>query len=101
MGGALGSCHALDLPFVFGTLDHPVLSRFAGGGRDARALAEHIQDAWIAFARTGSPAHPGIGEWPSYDAHRRATMILGRECGVEEAPREAERAVWSARPDEW
>jgi len=101
MGGALGACHALDLPFVFGTQDQLVLSRFAGGGREARRLAERIQDAWIGFARTGNPAHPGIGEWPSYDIHRRATMILGRECGVEEAPREAERAVWSAQPDEW
>ncbi|PYO30187.1 MAG: hypothetical protein DMD86_13755, partial [Candidatus Rokuibacteriota bacterium] len=95
MGGALGSCHALDLPFVFGTLDHPVLRRFAGGGPEARILAERIQDAWIAFARTGQPSHPGIGEWPSYDPVRRTTMILGRECRLEEAPREPERAVWT------
>ena len=95
MGGALGSCHALDLPFVFGTLDHPVLRRFAGGGPEARILAERMQDAWIAFARTGDPSHPGIGEWPSYDAERRTTMILGRECRLEEAPREPERAVWT------
>src|SRR5206468_6759078 len=68
MGGALGSCHAVDLPFVFGTLDHPVLRRFAGNGPDAHALAGRIQDAWIAFARTGDPGHPGLGAWPSYDA---------------------------------
>jgi para-nitrobenzyl esterase len=94
LGGVLGACHALELPFVFGTLEHPLLRGFAGAGAEASALAERIQDAWIAFARRGDPSHPGLGTWPAYDRTRRATMILGRECRVEDAPREAERAVW-------
>jgi para-nitrobenzyl esterase len=94
MGGVFGACHALELPFVFGTLEHPLLRGFAGTGPEARALAERVQDAWIAFARTGDPSHPGLGAWPAYDSARRATMILGRECSIEEAPREAERAFW-------
>lgn len=97
LGGRLGACHALDLPFVFGTLDHPKLRGFAGGSLPgARELATRIQDAWIGFARTGCPAHPGIGEWPAYEPGRRATMILDRECRVEDAPREPERAFWQA-----
>ena len=96
MGGALGACHALELPFVFGTLGHPMLRPFAGKGPAAEALAARIQDAWIAFARAGDPSHGGIGVWPAYDAAARATMILDRECRVESAPREPERAVWDA-----
>jgi len=96
MGGALGACHALELPFVFGTLGHPMLRPFAGKGPAAEALATRVQDAWIAFARAGDPSHPGIGAWPAYDAATRATMILDRECRVEAAPREPERAVWDA-----
>ncbi|HEY7653788.1 MAG TPA: carboxylesterase/lipase family protein [Methylomirabilota bacterium] len=94
LGGLLGACHALELPFVFGTLDHPLIRPFAGKGPEARRLAEQIQDAWIAFARTGRPSHAGIGDWPGYDAAHRRTMILDRRCRVEAAPREAERAFW-------
>ena len=96
MGGALGACHALELPFVFGTLGHPMLRPLAGKGPVAEALAARVQDAWIAFARTGDPSHGGLGAWPAYDAATRATMILDRECRVEAAPREPERAVWDA-----
>ena len=99
LGGMLGSCHALDLPFVFGTLEHPMLRPFVGKGPEARALAERIQDAWIAFARTGRPSHAGIGDWPGYDAAHRRTMILDRRCRVEAAPREAERAFWDTLED--
>ena len=96
MGGILGACHALELPFVFGTLGHPLLRPFAGKGPAAEALAARIQDAWLAFARSGDPSHGGIGVWPAYDATRRATMVLDRECRVELAPREPERAFWDS-----
>ena len=97
-GGALGACHALELPFVFGTLDDSRLVRdFAGTAQPgARELAERMQDAWLRFAHTGDPSHPGLGDWPAYDARRRATMVLDRECRVEDAPREPERAFWDA-----
>src|SRR4029077_4964083 len=100
LGGMLGSCHALDLPFVFGTLEHRLLRPLVGRGPEALALAERIQDAWIAFARTGRPGHPRVPEWPGYDGAHRRTMILHRECGVGGAPAEAERAFWEpvARP---
>ena len=94
MGGLFGSCHALELPFLFGTLEHPLIRPFTGKGPEAHALAARIQDAWIAFARTGRPGHPGLGDWPAYDAARRRTMILDRDCRMEDAPREAERRFW-------
>jgi para-nitrobenzyl esterase len=100
LGGLLGSCHALDLPFVFGTLGHPLFRPFAGRGPEARALAERMQDAWIAFARAGRPDHAGLPAWPGYDVSSRRTMILDRRCRVEMAPREAERAFWDRVPSE-
>jgi para-nitrobenzyl esterase len=95
-GDRLGACHALDIPFVFGTHTMPVLHAFTGTGPAADAFAERIQDAWIAFARTGRPSHPGLGEWPAYDAARRRTMLLGHECGVVDAPYEGERRFWES-----
>jgi para-nitrobenzyl esterase len=92
-GGAVRSCHALDLPFTFGSLDAPGMREFAGEGEAARVLSERMMDAWIAFARHGDPAHDGIGSWPVYESGRRATMELGVRCGVVDAPQEAERSA--------
>jgi para-nitrobenzyl esterase len=100
MGGLFGACHALELPFLFGTLGHPLFRPFTGKGPEAQTLAARIQDAWIAFARTGRPSHASIGDWPAYDAARRRTMILDRQCRVEAAPREAERRFWDSLPPE-
>ena len=100
MGGLFGACHALELPFLFGTLEHPLIRPFTGKGPAAHVLAGQIQDAWIAFARTGRPAHAGIGDWPAYDTAHRRTMILDRQCRVEPAPRDAERRFWESLPPE-
>jgi len=90
MGGALGSCHALEIPFVFGNLDKPGIDRFAGAGPDADALSAQMMDNWIAFARGGDPA------WPSYDAERRQTMVFGAQSAVEGAPYDEERGLWES-----
>ena len=50
--GALGACHAIELPFLFGTLDAPGMRRFAGEGPEAESVSEKMMDAWIAFARS-------------------------------------------------
>lgn len=84
--GALGACHALEIPFVFGTLDAPTQDRFAGSGPEVERLSGHMMAAWLAFARTGNPSHEGLGEWPAYDAEERRTMILDLTSRVESDP---------------
>ena len=95
-GGALGACHTIEIPFVFGTLGKTGNDRMSGTGPAADRLAEQMMDAWIAFARTGEPGHDGIGPWPTYDTTDRHTMIFGRERGARSAPFEEERAVWES-----
>jgi len=51
----IGACHALEVPLVFGSFQHPLLRALYLGG--ARAAARELQRAWLAFARTGRPAH--------------------------------------------
>ncbi|MGO9559460.1 MAG: carboxylesterase/lipase family protein [Acidimicrobiales bacterium] len=92
-GGVLGSCHALELPFVFGSCSHPAISLFSGGGEAAERLSETMRRAWVSFAASGSPAGDGVGPWPEYDSARRATKRLGPIVEVIEAPMEDERAV--------
>ncbi len=96
LGGALGACHAVDIPFVFGALGAPGAAFFAGSGPDAERLCARSMDAWIAFARSGDPSHPELpgGRLPPYDLERRSTLVLGRECGVELDPGSAERRAW-------
>jgi para-nitrobenzyl esterase len=96
MGGALGSCHALEIPFVFGTYDRGMTAMFTGSGPDAAALAEAMQDAWLMFARTGRPGAPSLPAWPAYDTDRRATMVLGQTFEVQDDPASAERLAWEA-----
>jgi para-nitrobenzyl esterase len=94
LDGMFGSCHGLDIPFAFGTVEHPVVQVFAGSGPEAMRLSEAMQDAWVAFARHGDPSCDAVGAWPGYDTVRRPTMIFGDKGGVEDDPRRAERVVW-------
>jgi carboxylesterase type B len=52
-----------------------------------------MQDAWLAFARTGNPGCESIGKWPEYGS-RRLTMRLGAKCYSEEASLDEERRAW-------
>jgi para-nitrobenzyl esterase len=92
--GALGSCHALEMPFVFGTCNHPMEQRFAGAGPEADRLSQKMMDAWIAFARTGDPNHKDLTGWEGYNTKERTTMVFGRESGIQKAPFEEERGAW-------
>jgi para-nitrobenzyl esterase len=89
MKGAFGSCHALEVGFVFGNYDNT----FCGSGPDADALSRKIQDAWVAFARTGNPSCDSVGKWEPY-GNSRTTMILDKTCHPENAPYEDERSIW-------
>jgi para-nitrobenzyl esterase len=93
-GGSLGACHAIELLFVFGTHDHPGAATFVGSGDGVRALSERTMDAWLAFARSGEPGHPGLEPWPAYEPERRATMLLGPESRLACDPQGDERRCW-------
>jgi para-nitrobenzyl esterase len=83
--------HCSEIPFVFYNTN---LSAFAtGGGQEARALAAKISDAWINFARTGDPGHPGLPVWPKYDT-AGPVMVFDNTCEVKNDPdRELRKAV--------
>lgn len=93
LGRALGACHTLELAPLFGTHQAtPELSRLAGGA-EADAFSNLIQDAWIAFAKTGNPATAATGDWPMFTADRRATMCLNHEARLQDDPWGEERAA--------
>jgi para-nitrobenzyl esterase len=90
-GGALGACHGLDIPLLFGTYDADLgILLFAGAGvpAEARALTSLFQSAWTGFARTGDPG------WPAYDGEGRATRVLDVTPEVRPYPEEVARRLW-------
>jgi para-nitrobenzyl esterase len=91
MEGRLGACHAVEIPFVFGTTN--TSKAFSGSGPEVEALSDTVMDAWLAFAKTGSPNTEAL-PWLPYDANARRTMLLDRNCAIAEEPREAERRAW-------
>jgi para-nitrobenzyl esterase len=101
LGGVLGSCHALELGFVFGTYNEKLAGAFFGSGPKADALSAAMMQAWIAFARSGDPSCALTGPWPRYDATTRATMMLGDgDPHVANAPDERRRQMWDIIPED-
>jgi para-nitrobenzyl esterase len=93
MGGVLKCPHTMEIPFVFNNVE-PTIG-ILGNSPERIPLAARVSGAWLAFARSGNPNHPGLPEWPTYDKEKRATMVFGTECRVENDPRGEERQAWA------
>ena len=86
--GNLGSCHALELGFVFDTIDDPATAHLVGD-EPPRDLAEDMHGRWVEFARHGDPG------WAPYEPARRAVMAFGSPSShIVENPRADELALW-------
>ena len=90
-GGKLKAYHALDVPFVFNTID-------AVGATDrgpvAHELSRRMSATWATFARTGNPDNPDMPHWPSYTLSERSTLIFNRECSVAKDYGGEARLLW-------
>ena len=89
--GRLGACHALEIPFVFDTLDLGRRQMLGGalGENPPQPLADTMHRAWVDFASHGDPG------WPRYDLQRRAVMRLGESSELVIDPYAQERALWA------
>lgn len=96
LDGKLGAPHSCDLPFVFDAFDTS-WGQFVAEDDNAarRRVLNEFQGAFLAFARTGDPNHPGLPQWRSYDAENRWTMLVGGEAAVcVSNPNALEFALW-------
>jgi para-nitrobenzyl esterase len=96
IGGLIGACHALELPFVFGWTQVPLVRSITGVSTQARRLSLVMQHAWGSFARAGDPSHAGLPAWPGYEPILRSTMRFGRDARVVDAPLEAQRRLFES-----
>ncbi len=96
LGGVLGSCHALEIPFVFGTLDRAGVSVFTGPtGRSAEELSGTMNGHWASFAH-GEMSRNGV--WATYDTASRLTMRFDETSGMESDPLAPLRSLWANTP---
>jgi para-nitrobenzyl esterase len=92
MGGRAGCPHTMDLPLMFDNATMAGIEELSGGAR-ANRMAAVMADAWIAFARSGSPKTPAL-DWTAYTLARRETMILDETSRLEADPDRALRRHW-------
>jgi para-nitrobenzyl esterase len=88
--GKLGSCHGLELGFVFDTLDTPGLTGPIGmvGEDPPGELAQRLHHTWVTFAMTGDPG------WAAYSTERRSVMHIAGTWEVLTDPVPDERQAW-------
>lgn len=94
LGGRLGSCHALELPFVYGLLSDKKVGIFPRKTEETEIISKAMMDSWSAFAKTGNPNHGGIPEWLKYNIEKRSTILFGNDIKIVDSPFDKERAAW-------
>ena len=90
----LGSCHVMEVPFVFGITDKPAGQFFTGGGEAAAVLSRQVRQAWAGFAQGREPGAEGWPDWPAYEASARQVMVVGAKSSVESDPEADRRQLW-------
>ena len=80
--GGLLSTHADELCFVFHNVEYNP-SQFAEGRE--LLIQEQIFNAWMQFARTGNPNHPGIPTWKPLEEGRNNCFVFSKasSCRVD------------------
>lgn len=78
LGGELGAPHAVELPFVFDTLEAASGDRGILGTARPQELADFVHALWIEFARSGTMG------WPEFDAADRQVFSLTRRSAATE-----------------
>jgi para-nitrobenzyl esterase len=78
--GKYKALHCMELPFVFDNIEK--CEQMTGGGKEAHELAGKMSGAWINFAKSGKPGHPGLPDWPAYNPENTATMHFDTKCEV-------------------
>ena len=103
-GADLGSHHAAELVYVFGTLtrrdeggERPLGLTPVGDYTDTdTALSRAMRAYWVQFAATGDPNREGLPPWPAFDAETDRHLELSSAIAPGTAVDTAGAALWEA-----
>jgi len=98
MGGVYGATHALEIPFVFGTLNDTEFGVYPKRDEINSKISELMMDSWISFARSGNPNHNEIPPWSTYSIDTRDTLLIGEDIKIEKDPLRTERLAMKELP---
>ena len=87
--GAFGSCHALDIPFVFHNLNAHRVEMLVGNDSAREPIADRISGELLTYARNG------VVSWPQYETTKRNTLKVDIETEVLSDPEPQLRQLWS------
>lgn len=92
MGGVLGATHGGDIPFA---LNNYTYTPVAGERPENAAMGSTVSEAFVRFAHTGNPNHPGLPAWRPYTPSDRSTMIFDSRSRVENDPNAPLRELYA------
>lgn len=85
--GCLGAAHGVELPFVFGNLHTPTGQELTGPTPPV-ALADALQQPWVAFAHDGDPG------WPPYAGEEPLLQHFGEALSCAPCSQPERLALW-------
>jgi para-nitrobenzyl esterase len=80
MGGIIGCCHALDIPFAFDNLHVENISMLTGDGTERAGIADRFASEIVAFATHGHPS------WSQFNTNERPTLVIDTETHLAHDP---------------
>ncbi|HET6295309.1 MAG TPA: carboxylesterase family protein [Kribbella sp.] len=90
MDGAIGACHGLDVPLIFGNLTAGLPAMLLDGAPEAEAMSSLMRTAWTSFATHGNPG------WPAYNPTQRRTQLFDTQPTVATYPEDLSRQLWQS-----
>ena len=85
-----GAFHALDIFYVFGTVDTP------GFPKEDRTMARTMTEYWTSFAAKGHPVCEPGPAWPLYRHDDPQSLVLGEEVRIESRLNEDRYRFWGS-----
>lgn len=95
-GGKWGAPHGIEIPLIFRTTHEA--SSVTTDSAEARQMADLFSDAFVAFARTGSPQTQALPQWVPYGMEKRETMLMDLPPALAPDPRGEERKLFEKVP---
>jgi len=79
-GGAVGCCHALDIPFAFDNLDAEGVLMMTGDGPERASIADRFASEIVEFATHGHPS------WSQFNLDDRPTLVINTDTELTHDP---------------
>jgi para-nitrobenzyl esterase len=88
-GGAVGCCHALDIPFAFDNLHAEGVLMMTGDGAERADIANRFASEIVSFATHGHPS------WSQFNLDNRPTLVINATTQLENDPEPEVRSLYS------